>query len=260
MYDYHTHSCYSDGEFFFLMLPAAVEAGLEGIGFADHAMISDREFVHQERDRKGFLLAETYEHRRNAIESLRDEYDIEIYDAVEVDYDPRDEGAIRGFLDEAAFDYAVGSVHYVNDQHVKHPTAFDDWSRDQREAFVADYFEQVESLVESELFDILAHLDLIERNEVFAGLPTEEQYRSLAATLESNATIPEVNGLSMHGERNGVTSDGGLRHIADEYDFEFTVGSDAHGPNDIQKGLDAITHAFAEHDLTRATLPVSESS
>lgn len=54
-----------------------------------------------------------------ADDRTREEVDIEIYDAVEIDYDPRDEAEISGFLEEAEFDYSVGSVHEVAGTNVQ---------------------------------------------------------------------------------------------------------------------------------------------
>jgi len=45
--DYHVHSNYSDGRFLFQMVRAADEAGLDGVGFADHCTVTERE------DRRG---------------------------------------------------------------------------------------------------------------------------------------------------------------------------------------------------------------
>ena len=103
MHDYHVHSSYSDGEFLGWMVETAADAGLDGVGFADHCNVSERDHLQQYKRRFGFNLDVTYERRREAIEGLREEHDIRIYDAVEVDYHSADEAEIRAFLEDADF-------------------------------------------------------------------------------------------------------------------------------------------------------------
>jgi len=93
--DFHVHSNYSDGRFPFSMPSAADRAGLDAVGIADHCVVGDREAVRDARATFGFTLDETYERRRRGIDRLRDRFDVRVYDAVEVDYDPHDEDAIR---------------------------------------------------------------------------------------------------------------------------------------------------------------------
>ncbi|MEF8888067.1 MAG: PHP domain-containing protein, partial [Haloarculaceae archaeon] len=118
MRDYHVHSNYSDGSFLFRMVAAAEEAGLDGLGVADHCMLPVSERQRRSRNMVGFTLDATHERRRESIESLDERHDLDVYDAVEMDYDPRAEGEITEFLDGAGFDYAVGSVHSVDDTFV----------------------------------------------------------------------------------------------------------------------------------------------
>src|SRR6056297_2801072 len=116
--DYHVHSTYSDGRFLFQMVRAAAEADLDGVGIADHCSVSDREEIQEQKHLLGFNLDQTYERRREAIERLREETDIAIYDGVEMDYHPDEEQRIRSFLDEAEFQYAIGSVHHLEGVNV----------------------------------------------------------------------------------------------------------------------------------------------
>lgn len=97
LHDYHVHSTYSDGTGLPRIVAAAEKAGLEAIGFSDHCNVSERESAIHEKYEQGFNLDMTYERRREAIEGLCERTELTIYDAVELDYDPRDEGPIRAF-------------------------------------------------------------------------------------------------------------------------------------------------------------------
>jgi len=95
------------------MVDAATDAGLDGVGITDHCNVSPDPAAERFKRTFGFNLDLTYERRREAIERLRADPDvgIDVFDAVEMDYDPDHEAAIADFLAEAGFDYAIGSVH-----------------------------------------------------------------------------------------------------------------------------------------------------
>lgn len=233
MQDFHVHSNYSDGSFLGEMVRAAEGAGLEGVGFTDHCTVTAREHTAEMRDVYGFNLDLTYERRREAIDRLRDRFSIDIYDAVEMDYDPRDESRIRAFLERADFDYATGSVHEVDGRNVQVSSNFVDWSAEDLDALVEEYFDRLVSLVESELFDVAAHVDLLERTAPLRGRATDDHYRRVARAFEDSRTIPEVNA-------GRALTDAGVVHprpdfltVLGEYDVPITVGTDAHRPADV---------------------------
>ncbi|SEO25197.1 histidinol-phosphatase (PHP family) [Halogranum amylolyticum] len=245
-YDYHVHSNYSDGRFLFRMARAAEEAGLDGVGFADHCNVSARESMQRAKRHLGFNLDETYERRREAIDSLQENFDVTIFDAVEMDYDPRDEAAIADFLDAADFDYAVGSVHHLEDVNVHVESYFAEKDESEREALVDAYYDTLVSLVDSELFEIAAHVDLLERNPVLRGYATEDHYERVAAAFADSRTVPEINGgrvLREYGEFHPAPS---FREVLDAHDVAFTVGSDSHDPEALRECTPVLTEFFEE--------------
>ena len=245
-YDYHTHSNYSDGEFLWLMVDAAEEAGLEGIGFADHCSVSTKPSRRLESHRNGFALDITYERRRQGIEALRDrnQTEVELYDAVEMDYKPEDEEAIAGFLEEAQFDYAVGSVHHLDDENVHIEPHFAPKSKAERQALVDTYFHETVALIDSELFDIAAHIDMINRNPALRGFATEEHYRRVGEALTRSRTIPEINAgraLAAYGEFHPRPE---FIDVLREYDVQFVRGTDAHSPTELLDRTPALDEHF----------------
>jgi len=232
--DFHAHTNYSDGRFMFQMVRAAERARLDGIGFTDHCTITDRTQRQDDRAEYGFNLDVTYGRRRRGIESLRDKADVAIYDAVEMDYDPRDEAAIADFLDEADFDYAVGSVHELDDANVQVASNYADRSDEALDALVETYFDRLVALIESGLFDVAAHPDLIERTPPLAGRATEAQYRRVAEAFAASRTIPEVNaGRALTDLELVHPTDPFLDILLDE-GVAFTLGSDSHTPAELE--------------------------
>ncbi|WP_226005839.1 PHP domain-containing protein [Natrinema salinisoli] len=252
MRDFHVHSNYSDGDFLRSMVRAAESAGLEGVGFADHCNVARRERPESMRSVYGFNLDLTYERRRRGIERLRDDFDIEIYDAVEMDYDPRDEAAIDGFLSEAGFDYAIGSVHDVDGHNVQIASHFEDMSEAERDAVVDGYFEQLVALVESELFDIAAHVDLLERTPPLRGRATEDHYRRVAQAVADSRTVPEVNAGRALADSAVVHPSESFLTVLREHDVAVTAGTDSHDPTEIPERVDFLTEFFDETGLEPA--------
>ncbi|WP_284014063.1 PHP domain-containing protein [Halobaculum litoreum] len=250
MHDYHAHSVYSDGGHLGPMLDAAAEAGLEGVGFADHCSVTRDDHWVAKRDRYARHFDLTYERRRDAIERLRGEYDLAVHDAVEVDYEPGSEDRIAAFLDEAGFDYALGSVHYVGRHTV---FSFEDFSTPGTpapETVVADYYDAVVALASSELFEIAAHVDVIEAHPQLAGRRTDEQVRRVADAFAASRTVPEVNAkrTTRDGEPDLHPTDDLLRALRDR-GVRFTVGTDAHRPGEFAERVDALARVCDTYDI-----------
>ncbi|PSP93370.1 histidinol-phosphatase [Halobacteriales archaeon QS_4_62_28] len=258
MQDFHAHTNYSDGRFMFQMVRAAQRAGLDGIGFTDHCTITDREHRQVDRARYAFNLDVTYKRRRRGIESLREEADVAIYDAVEMDYDPRDEAAIADFLDEADFDYVVGSVHELDETNVQVASNYADRSDEALDVLVETYFDRLVALIDSELFDVAAHPDLIERTPPLAGRATEAQYRRVAEAFADSRTIPEVNAGRALTDLELVHPTDPFLDVLLEYSISFTTGSDAHTPEEIearQPFLQAFTEQWGIEPIAPPALP-----
>ncbi|SIR64892.1 PHP domain-containing protein [Natronorubrum thiooxidans] len=257
MHDFHTHTNYSDGRFLEGMVQAADSAGLEGIGLTDHCTISARDRPATVRNVYGFNLDLTYERRRRAIDELRDRSDVslEIYDSVEMDYDPRDERAIREFLAEADFEYTLGSVHAVDGLNVQVPGNFTGLSEGDLDAVVDDYFETLVSLIESELFDVAAHLDLIERTPPLRGRATTDHYDRVARALADSRTVPEINAGRATAETTIVHPDEAFLEVLREYDVAVTVGTDSHRPAEIGDRAAFLEAYLASRDLEPVSPP-----
>lgn len=247
---------YSDGRLLRQMVRAASEAGLSGIGIADHCIVSERDAMVAIRNDIGFTFDLTYERRRSAIDRLRETCDIRIYDAVEIDYDPRDEDVIDAFLDEANFQYAIGSVHNLETVNIHSESYFAKKSKTERTALVDAYFENVVELIDSELFEIAAHLDVIERNPALRGFATESHYRQVAAALERSRTITELNAgrlLDDYGEYHPSPS---FLDVLEEYDVSVTVGTDSHTPAALIDRIPHVAEWFEERGIEPTELQI----
>jgi histidinol-phosphatase (PHP family) len=254
--DYHTHSTYSDGRFLWSMCRAAEAAGLEAIGFADHCNVSSRADQRRATKALGFNLDVTYERRRDAIETMRDRFDVAVYDAVEMDFDSRDAEAIAAFLEEADFEYAVGSVHHLDGMNVHVEPYFVEKSEAERESLVDEFYDEVVALVDSELFDVAAHVDLVERNPALRGFATDDHYCAVAEALADSPTVPEVNAGRVLADYGEFHPGPDFLEVLAEYDVEFVLGSDAHTPEEVRERKPELEKFVTAHGVETVELDV----
>jgi histidinol-phosphatase (PHP family) len=258
VFDYHVHSNYSDGSFLYRMVDAAADAGLDGVGFADHCNVSPREEQRRHKHLFGFTLDATYDRRRAAIEQLREWFDVRVFDAVEMDYIPEERERIASFLSEAGFDYAVGSVHSVDGHNVQATRPFRDRPEAERRAVVERYYDALVDLIESELFDVAAHLDLPERNLPLRGLATAEEYGRVADALADSRTVPELNAGRVLGEYGEFHPAPEFLATLREAGIEMTLGTDSHEPDEIGPRLAAARERGRELGLEFARLDLDQ--
>jgi histidinol-phosphatase (PHP family) len=247
--DYHVHSNYSDGRFLWSMVPAASEAGFEALGFADHCTVSERDTMRRARARMGYNLDRTYERRREALASFDERFDLPIYDAVEMDYDRRDEAEIEAFLDDAGFDYAVGSVHYLDDVNVHFESPFASKSESERRALADRYVDELVALVESELFAVAAHPDLLERNPAFRGMLTRDDYVRIAEAFVDSRTIPEINAGRVLGDYGDFHPTGEFLDVLLDHGVDLTLGTDSHAPEELEPRAAELRRVADEYGI-----------
>ena len=154
LYDDHVHSHFSiDGHDSVLALcQAATENGLAGLAITDH--------FDTEPSDPGYGTYD-FDRLRLAVEQARAVYggELAILVGAEVCFQPAYARRVADFLRACPLDFVLGSAHYARGEFVdpaycaRHSAA---------EAY-ARYFEAVEAVVASGLFDSLAHFDLAKR-------------------------------------------------------------------------------------------------
>jgi histidinol-phosphatase (PHP family) len=210
--DVHAHTA---------MVDAAEGAGLDALGLTDHCIVTEDAFGRRAR----YDLVETYERRRTAIGAARAETDLTLYDAAEVSFAASETDAIREFLSTADFDYTIGSVHFAGEYDYTADAPYADADDESRRAAIERYYDAVVALVESELFDVLGHLDLPERRAALRGFSRPENYERVAAALATEMLSPFCD--------RGV---------------EFVLGTDSHRPDELTRRVPALKAVADETD------------
>ena len=175
---------------------------------------------------------------------------------VEVGYEPGLEGIISDFLRRYPFDYVLGSVHCLGHIAV---TAGDELERFKTELlplgpelFAERYFHNLRAAAGTQLFDCLGHLDIYRKyvQPLFGSRFTAAVDSRLPAVLKfvaETGTGIEVNSSALRRGNPEPYPDAHILRMAwDSGVRVFTVGSDAHRPADLGKGLETAVQALKE--------------
>jgi len=243
--DLHTHTTYSDGSALPSMVRAAETAGLDALGLTDHCIVVDDAFGRRAR----YDLVETYRRRREAIDRFRDRTAVTLYDAAEVSYVAGAEAETREFLEEAGFDYTIGSVHFAGEFGYSSRTYHTTDDDERRRAAVARYYDAVVGAVESGLFDVLGHLDLPERLPELRGYSTRADYERVAEALAGSDVVPEVNAGRVHRSLGRVHPNPAMLASFRRRGVRFVLGSDSHRPEDLRRRVPTLRDLVERRDL-----------
>ncbi|MCH9814347.1 MAG: histidinol-phosphatase [Epsilonproteobacteria bacterium] len=193
-------------------------------GFSDHAPMK-----FDEKYRMRFTEMPSYEH--SVLEAKRRyQEDIEILLGYEVDY-------LEGYIDErvlnAKVDYFIGSVHFINKWGFDNPEFIGHYKEQDIDTIWQEYFDTIESMAKTGLFDIVGHLDLI---KVFNFLPNKDIRPMAQNALKAIKKADMVIELNMAGYRKPVKEaypSKILLAMMRELDIPITFSSDAHSPDQV---------------------------
>lgn len=234
--DRHAHTTYSDGSDWREMARAAAESGLEAIGFTDHCILWEDDHGRHART----TFDREFRERRREFADAAETLEVAVLDGVEMTYDPRQESTIRAFLETAGFEYAIGSVHYADGYDLTSPGALATADAGTKREAVETYVDWQVRAIESELFDVLGHLDLPQRVPALRGVVTDDDYRRLASALADSRTVPEINAGRLDREYGRIhPHPDALEHFA-AHDVPFVVGTDAHAPDQLRRRVESL--------------------
>jgi histidinol-phosphatase (PHP family) len=202
----------------------AIEHGTKYYGFSEHApMDFDPHY------RASFEQMQEYE---NAVLQAKEKYknQIEILLGYEVDY-------LEGHMDErvlnAKVDYLIGSVHFIDKWGFDNPEFIGRYEEQNIDDIWQKYFDTIEKMAQSKLFDIVGHFDLI---KVFKYMPNKPILELAFKALEAIKNADMVLELNMAGFRKPIgeayPSEKLLRK-AFSMGIPITFSSDAHAPQQV---------------------------
>lgn len=216
----HTHFCnHANGSMREYVLQA-IEIGIDVYGFSEHAPM--------EFDKHYRLPIEKVFEYENEVKNLKKEFekDITILLGYEVDF--MQHIPMLDSILKAKVDYLIGSVHFLDGWGFDNPEFIGTYENSNIDKIWQDYFDCIEAMAKSNLFDIVGHLDLI---KIFKFMPNKEiktiAQNAIKAIKNSNMVV-EINPAGFRKPINEQYPSKQLLEMCYELDIPITFGSDAH--------------------------------
>ncbi len=220
----HTKLCnHAEGEIS-QYIEKAVECGIKYFGFSEHAPMN-----FDEKYRISFEQMREYE---LSVLAAKERYEdkIEILLGYEVDY-------LRGYMDErvlkADVDYLIGSVHFIEEWGFDNPEFIGNYKDQNIDEIWQKYFDAIEEMAKSRLFDIVAHLDLI---KIFKYMPKKEINdiaKNALLTIKEADMCVEINVAGFRKPIGEAYPSVSLLQEIKKLDIPITFASDAHKPEQV---------------------------
>lgn len=213
----------------------AIELGIDVYGFSDHAPMP-----YDPKYRMDISAKPLYE---KEILDLKEKYknDIEVLLGYEVDYL---DGYILPEIVNSKVDYLIGSIHFLKNK--KDMWGFDNpefigvYKSKDIDTIWSEYFDAIEAMAKTGLFDIVGHLDLI---KVFKFLPKKDirllAKKALLEIKKSNMVL-EINPAGLRKPIKETYPSENLLELAYELDINITFGSDAHAVDQVGFKYDEV--------------------
>ena len=218
-------------------IDSAIQHNTKIFGFSDHApMDFDPEYRMKFED-----MMQYEQDVLDAKERYKEK--IEILLGYEVDY-------LEGHMDrrvlEADVDYLIGSVHFLEGWGFDNPEFIGKWEEQDVDAVWQKYFDTIEKMAKSGLFNIVGHFDLI---KVFKFMPKGNiltmAQKALKAIQESGMVL-ELNVAGYRKEVKEAYPSQALLLEAFKLNIPITFASDAHKPEQVSLFDDAIVQLAKE--------------
>lgn len=178
---------------------------------------------------------------------------LNIYKGVEITYQPQFRQKILDFIHQHQFDFTIGSVHKVGKDDISWPElAKKYYGQVEEEQAYGEYFQEVEKLIDSRLFDCLGHLDLCKRYGHINYGPLvyrkyEKSYKKLLKRLIQTDMMLEINtsGLRQQVKETFPPYPAVLEYLK-MGGIRIGLGSDAHRIQDIGHGFGKVLQGIPQ--------------
>lgn len=254
MYDYHVHSSFSGDCKYSMedMVKGALEKNIKILSFTDHV---DYDYGNDELD----FVFDTEDYFKE-LKKIKSNYkgQIEVLSGIELGMQPHLVKNINEKINLENFDFIIMSIHTVMGKEMHHGELFAD--RDLIDAYFLYYDEMLEVLDNFSNFDIVGHINLIDRYVKYMDNNTVklEEYKELIEKVLKKI-IEKDKGIEINtsGIRYGINSfhpTVELLSLYKELGGEIvTIGSDAHSPDNIGFDYDDAVELLRELDFKYIT-------
>lgn len=171
-------------------------------------------------------------------EAWRNEIDVKM--SIEMDYTPGKHEEMERFIKSYDFDYVIGSIHWIGDFGIDLAEYRKEWDKRDLKDVYRNYFDQVVTLAQSDLFDIIGHIDLV---KIFNYVPEDEsflleQYDRATTALAQSKTCVEISTAGLRKPTQTLYPDKRLLQMCLDKKIPIVLSSDAHVPEHVGADFD----------------------
>ncbi|OUO90698.1 histidinol phosphate phosphatase [Gordonibacter sp. An230] len=254
----HTHTCFTNhgegtvGE----LVAAAAAAGVSTIAVTEHYPLSDAfdpvRYVSMGAERVGEYLA--------AVEAARAAHpEIEVIVGCELDWLGDDEDRDLSHEDFSSFQVVLGSVHFVDHWPFDDPAQRDRWDEVGVDAIWRRYFEVWCEAVSSDApFTIMAHPDLVKKFGFMPSFDPQPLYEQAAEACAAAGRMVEVNTSGLQYACKEMFPAPALLAAFCRAGVPCTVGTDAHAPEHVARGIEQAYRLMAQAGYRTVTVPTAD--
>ncbi len=182
-----------------------------------------------------------------------DQLGMDVRMSIEMDYTPGRHAEMEAFIKAYPFDYVIGSVHWVDDFGIDLAEYRKEWDRRDLYETYRSYYDQIVTLAESNLFDIVGHIDLV---KIFKYVPTDqeflfEQYERITNALQNSKTCVEISSAGLRKPVGRIYPEPELLSLCYKKGIPIVLSSDAHEPHQVGENYEASIKLAKEIGYTK---------
>lgn len=225
--DYHMHTILSDGsDTHEEMIKAAIQLGLDEIGFSDHFCMKTVDWA---------IMPVDIPVMSEQIIELKEKYSsqITVKYGIEMDYFPEMENEIRKAINSLPLDYVIGSVHFIGDWNFDtDKSLYGKWTNDELYHL---YFELIQLAAKSKLFDIIGHMDIIKKFRVYPETDQSHLIDDTLKIIKENDVVVELNTGGLDRPCAELSPSPSIVEKCYFHHIPMTIASDAHRRTQIAR-------------------------
>ena len=234
--DYHNHLEKGTLSFEYLLkfIKQAEAKGIQEFGISEHA--------YHFQETKSILSNAWVDARRyytmvdytSLFSEAREKgYDVKM--SIEMDYTPGKHEEMARFIEQYDFDYVIGSVHWNGEFGLDLAEFRKEWEKRDIKKIYKEYYDQIVTLAESNLFDIVGHMDLV---KIFGYIPENkqflmDQYERATDALANSKTCVELSTAGLRKPVGEMYPNPTLLKMCFNKGIPLVLSSDAHEPDHV---------------------------
>ncbi|MFH1150513.1 MAG: histidinol-phosphatase HisJ family protein [Actinomycetota bacterium] len=234
--DYHVHTalCGHARGTLDELVAAAIDKGFAEIGIADHMplLYDDNPDLAMAREQLPRYVEQVLELKERSVGRIT------VRLGIEADYDAATMEERIVMMNAYPWDYVIGSVHVLDGWIFDDPRNLDRYRDIDLDEFYLEYLYAVESMVQTGLYDIIAHADLAKKFDMRASIDLRPHYRRLLEKVKAAGMCYEINTAGLRWPVAEMYPEPEFVRIAAELGVPVTLGSDSHSPDDIGRDFD----------------------